>query len=638
MSDYSKLIEELIALPREHQDLSHLKEIKRTFCKKNKLADLPPNTTLLREYRNLLKNWDIKKNEQIEIILRKRAIRSQSWIISVQVLTKPFPCPGKCIFCPNEKDMPKSYLKSEPWAMRAWLNQFDPHKQVRNRLLSLTQTWHKTDKIEMIVLWWTWDVYPDDYKIEFVRWLYDACNTFSEFLERVEYPEENKDWNKIQNWNTHDKRFSFHVNDLEWIQYSKNIEEAIKINESASNRIIWLTIETRPEFVTDKNCLFRRELWVTRIEMWIQSLYDDVLEANKRWHNVDCINNAMHKLRQYWFKISVHIMPWLYKSNKEKDIWTFTKLYNDPFLKPDEIKLYPTSVIPWTELNELYKKGEYIPLETEDINKLIEEVLLKKIPPYTRIKRLIRDIPTTEIVAWSKVTNLSQLTRDKMKSKMKINKYKNIFYTRLYDKYELFEKFDIRLPHFEIDNNTNKNKTYIIWQQPDLVWYRNFVSLDTRSREIRNRLPHPGEEILEKHKSKFVNQIIRIYESSVGLEFFISFEDELGYLYWFTRLLLPKESEIIEIDWLGQNTAIIRELHVYWKLESLKINDNLTGTNWQNHSIQHQGFGKQLMQSAEKISKFAWYKRLSVISGVWVRGYYEKLWYKLEGTYIVKEI
>jgi elongator complex protein 3 len=123
------------------------------------------------------------------------------------------------------------------------------------------------------------------------------------------------------------------------------------------------------------------------------------LEANKRGHTVEQIRQACHKLRQRAFKFSVHVMPGLYKSTYKKDLSTFEKLYDDTFLKPDEIKFYPTSVIPNTELYNLYKKGEYIPLATEEIKTLIEEVLLNIIPPYTRIKRLIRDIPATEIAA-----------------------------------------------------------------------------------------------------------------------------------------------------------------------------------------------------------------------------------------------
>lgn len=170
-----------------------------------------------------------------------------SGIVSVQVLTKPYPCPSHCIFCPNDPEMPKSYIKSEPGAMRAWLNQFDPIKQVYNRLYSLQQTGHKTDKIEMIVLGGTWDFYPDDYKREFIQRLYDACNTFSQL--EIE--------NKVQN---SDRKYSFQVKNEDQIQLSSSLSETVKLNETAENRIIGLTIETTPPFVTHANCRERREM------------------------------------------------------------------------------------------------------------------------------------------------------------------------------------------------------------------------------------------------------------------------------------------------------------------------------------------------------------------------------------------
>ena len=141
-----------------------LKDAQRAFAKSHNLSTLPSKSQILQAY--------------FELLLRKRAIRSLSGIVPIQVLTKPFPCPSRCIFCPNDPEMPKSYIKSEPGAMRAFLNQFDPLKQVYNRLYSLQQTGHKTDKIEMIVLGGTWDFYPRDYKIDFIKQLYDACNTF----------------------------------------------------------------------------------------------------------------------------------------------------------------------------------------------------------------------------------------------------------------------------------------------------------------------------------------------------------------------------------------------------------------------------------------------------------------------------
>lgn len=588
--------------------LDKLKELKRNFSQTNKLKDLPSNVNLFQIYRELLSQNKIQANKEVEQLLKKRSIRSQSGIVAVQVLTKPFWCPGKCIFCPNDPEMPKSYIKSEPGAARALLNQFDPIKQAYNRLRSLDISGHNTDKIEMIVLGGTWDVYPEDYKIEFIKWLYDACNTF----DKLEI--EHKWLDEVDE----SKRYKFKITNQEDIKYSKNIDEAILINETATHRMIGLTIETRPEYVTDENCKLRRKLGITRLEVGIQSMFDDVLEANKRGHNVAQIEAACHKLRQYGFKFCVHIMPGLYKSTPEKDIETFRMIYDNPYIKPDEIKFYPTSVIPNTELFNLYKSGEYKPLDTETIEQIIETTLTTIIPPYTRIKRLIRDIPATEIAAGSNVTNLNQLVHTKLQKEQiqNLNQRQN-FFLRLYGDYQLYSTFD---EYLTTTNISEEKDTSIIGFAPDLTSARNFISLDTRSREIRNN-PNPEEET--------ANLVIRKYISSVGSEYFISFEDNLGYLYGFARLLLPNENEIINREWLGSQTALIRELHVYWNLQSLKKS--------QEAGVQHTWFGKQLMHIAEQISQQKNYTRLSVISGVWVKQYYEKIWYIKEWTYMVKK-
>ena len=402
------------------------------------------------------------------------------------------------------------------------------------------------------------------------------------------------------------------------------MEEAIQINETAQHRIIGLTIETRPEFVTDQNCSDRRAMGVTRIEMGVQSTDDAVLDLNKRGHHLAEVEKALHKLRQYAFKFSIHIMPGLYGSTMEKDIQTFRDVYTNPYLKPDEIKLYPTSVIPQTELYELYQQGKYQPITTEEISEIIERTFREIIPPYTRIKRLIRDIPATEISAGSNITNLSQLMHEKLLKKYQKADadFRSVFYRRLYadlqvftDEEEFFEKIiGSRASHL------SDFQTYLLGKIPELSRFRHFVSLDTRSREVRNK----------KEKTEVLNLVVRAYESSVGQEYFISYEDELGYLYGFTRLLLPKLEERLDVAGLGLETALIRELHVYGSLQSLKTQEE------SGQKVQHSGLGKQLLETAEKIAQKSDFSKLSVISGVGVREYYRKQGYELEGTYMVK--
>ena len=210
------------------------------------------------------------------------------------------------------------------------------------------------------------------------------------------------------------------------------------------------------------------------------------------------------------------------------------------------------------------------------------------------------------------------------------------FYTRLYGEYELYQNEDeyflsmsswtnvkdLRCCTQDSSSQTsqNDNRTQIIWKNPDLESFRNFVCLDTRSREVRNRI--------EKKKSDSFNLVLRWYPSSAGQECFISFEDELGYLYGFTRLLLPSDSSVVWIPWLEKWTAIIRELHVYGELQKIwEKSDSWT---------QHSWFWRRLLSFAEKLSKSFGYDQLSVVSWVWVREYYKKNWFELKWTYMSK--
>lgn len=353
--------------------------------------------------------------------------------------------------------------------------------------------------------------------------------------------------------------------------------------------------------------------------MGIQNMFDDVLDANKRGHSIAQCREAMFTLRQYGFKISVHLMPGLYKSNKQKDIDTFRIAFEDPAFRPDELKFYPTAIIPNTELFNLYKKGEYKALTLQENKDIIKEVLVNFIPPYTRIKRLIRDIPAEETVATDYVTNLRQLVENELFKEYQIKspEKRSAYYQRMYEgltyinnEEELLEKIK------SFTQNPSDHISFITLvpkdTQFDFTSTRNFICFDTRSREIRNQT-----------KSVVLIPIIRIYTTTNGVQLFMSFEDELGYLYGFTRLQLATTPWNSTYEGLGKNTAIIRELHVYGQVAKIKNIEEEDKT-------QHQGIGTQLMELALKIATHCGYDKLSVISGVGVRKYYEKLGYHLE--------
>lgn len=624
---FSMSLEQLILnlLNTPNLDKDHIHAAKREYARINKISGVPSNMQMLKVYHDLIWSWQASENKIFQQLLKKRAIRSQSGIVSVQVLTKPFWCPGKCIFCPNDFTMPKSYINTEPWAMRALLNNFDPIKQVYNRLLSLHLTGHDTDKIEMIVLWGTRDVYPTEYKREFIKWLYDACNTFPEFLKTITLTQNaNKSLFAIDENQAEDSVQSLIANTETKTQWFPDaVEESIRINETANHRMIGLTVETRPEYVTDENCQLWRELGITRLEMGIQSTNDTVLDMNKRWHSVEQCKQACHKLRQYGFKFSVHLMPGLYGSDEQKDLQTFIDIYSDPAFRPDEIKFYPTSVIPNTELYDLYKSGEYKPIATEAIQRIITTTFRDIIPPYTRIKRLIRDIPSTEIVAGSATTNLAQLMHEWLYKQWRNTDTIRGIYQRLYANAKHYDTIEDFFKNINNPQSSHVLTTHIIWGNIDMESDRAFVSLDTRSREIRHRRKHEPEDI---------RIIIREYDSTVGREYFIAMETSQWYLYGFTRLLLPKSEETIEYPWLWKETALIRELHVYGQVAKINSTENQSTT-------QHTGVGRTVMNIAEQISQYKWYKRLSVIAGVWVKEYYRnQLWYYNEGTYVVKDL
>lgn len=262
-------LDDIINAIRQTPHLDTLVRAKKQYAKHAGVR-LPTNMQLLHHLTEHRGDIDDSMYETLRILLSKRKIRSQSGIVPIQVLTKHFWCPGECIFCPNDETMPKSYINTEPGAMRALLNNFDPRKQVRNRLLSLNITGHKTDKIEMIVLGGTWDVYPDSYKEQFIRELFDACNTFDEFVHLVDVRHDNP------------TRTQFVMPDELPPVQSQTMEDAHRINETTAHRIIGLTVETRPEYVTHTTCRQRRERGITRLEIGIQSMFDDVLDANKR--------------------------------------------------------------------------------------------------------------------------------------------------------------------------------------------------------------------------------------------------------------------------------------------------------------------------------------------------------------------
>ena len=356
-----------------------LARVKRKIAKENNTS-CPSNIELLKAYHKMMKNKRIKRSETIEKILRTRPVRSLSGIVNVSVLTKPYPCPGKCIYCPSQKGVPKSYLDNEPAVMRAILNKYNPFKQVQMRLKALKNTGHPVDKIELRIIGGTWSYYPRQYQTWFVTRCFAACNA-----------------KLIRNKNARLTR------------KTKSLREEQKINEKAKHRIVGLSVETRPDFIDVEEIKRLRKSGVTMVEMGVQSIYEDVLKLNKRGHKIKTTIQATKLLKDAGFKVCYQMMPNLPGSNLKRDKKMFEELFSNSNFQPDLLKIYPTAVLKGTLLYQWLKQGKYKPYSDKRLIKLIKDIK-KEIPYYVRIQRIIRDIPSQSIVVGpAKISNLRQL-------------------------------------------------------------------------------------------------------------------------------------------------------------------------------------------------------------------------------------
>jgi len=330
---------------------------------------------LYRAYLELVERGDLTHQEHLLQRLTLKPVRTLSGVAPVTVLTKPYPCPGKCIFCPTDVRMPKSYLSNEPGAMRALMLDFDPFIQTQARVRAMQQLGHRVDKIELLILGGTWSSYPRKYQEWFVQRCFDALNG----------------------------------------QESASLAEAHHLNEAARFRNVGLVIETRPDHVTVEEIAWLRQLGITRVQLGVQSLDDHILALNRRGHDVESVHQAMRLLRGAGIKIAVHWMPNLLGATPESDLVDFRRFWEDPALRPDEMKIYPTGLIRGTELYEHYEHGGYQPYTEEELAQLLA-ACKRIVPPYCRLNRVMRDIPAPDIAAGVTTSNLRQIVQDRLRS------------------------------------------------------------------------------------------------------------------------------------------------------------------------------------------------------------------------------
>ena len=558
---------------------------------RNKYRIIPSKSQLRYIYEKFFD--DIPINNCFGRFLIKRAGRSRSGVLVSTIVLRPdvFSCPKKCSYCPTETNkegtltQPKSYLSSEPAMLRALQYNFDVCGQMWDRINAYIKTGNiqendESCKMEIIISGGTWESYPYSYRKQVMAELYWAANTFS--------------FTKTNNSSTEKQRSHL------------SIQEEININETAKFRIIGLTLETRPDFITQQSIRDYRKWGVTRMQIGVQHYNDDILDKiNRECHTKDTIK-AIHKLKQCGFKVVCHLMPDLPGSSPELDRWMFQESITNPDLQFDDVKIYPTAIcqssdpnlIVKSDIADWYNAGTFIPYSEVNLDSLIRVLKEYKqnIQPWIRIQRLVRDIPKQSILAgYEKVGNLRQVIQDQMKKEG--TKCRCIRCMEIGDDSKLMDTAQLVV----------RNYTASCGQEY-------YISIESNSKS----------SIFSKDFWLYVVFIIYYY-------FMLFFWNKTVYwsgnlntyngLIGFCRFRIdsdPGGGFIKELE----GCALIREVHVYG--QSLGVGSSISQhKSSDSTSSQHKGYGKLLVKTAESIAIQNGYKNIAIIAGVGTREYYK---------------
>lgn len=367
-----RFFDELVSILREGRIASkdELRKAKLALARKYKIGQLPTDAAVLERVPD-------EDREGLVPLLRTKAVRSVSGVAVVAAMTSPAKCPhGRCAYCPGgvERGTAQSYTGLEPASRRASMNDFDAFRQVKARLEQLRAIGHPTDKIDLIIMGGTFTSREVEYQDAFLKGCFDAMNG----------------------------------------NVSPDLETSIQRNEKAASRCIGLTIETRPDHFLEADIVRCMDRGQTRVELGVQTTYDDVLRAMDRGHGVDAAVEANRLARDAGLKVGFHMMPGMPGVSRDMDLASFRALFEDERFKPDMLKIYPCLVIKGTRLYEMWERGEYEPLSTEAATSLLAEVK-DSLPPWVRVQRIQRDIPVQLIDAGVKKSNLRQIVQGRMR-------------------------------------------------------------------------------------------------------------------------------------------------------------------------------------------------------------------------------
>ncbi|TIC15824.1 hypothetical protein E3Q08_03104 [Wallemia mellicola] len=529
------IVSELVQAQEKGQSVS-LNDIRIKQCKKHKISGVPKLVDIIAAIPD-------EHKKTLLPMLKARPIRSASGIAVVALMCKPHRCPhiamtgNVCVYCPGGPDSDfeystQSYTGYEPTSMRAIRARYDPYEQSRGRVEQLKMLGHSVDKVEYIIMGGTFMSMPEDYRNKFVAQMHNALSGYT----------------------------------------GTDIDEAVLYSERANTKCVGITIETRPDYCLKPHLSQMLRYGCTRLEIGVQSVYEDVARDTNRGHTVRAVSESFHLAKDAGYKVVAHMMPDLPNVGVERDLEQFKEYFENPAFRSDGLKIYPTLVIRGTGLYELWRTGKY---KNYTPNALVDIVarILALVPPWTRVYRVQRDIPMPLVSSGVENGNLREMALARMKD------------------------------------------------------------FGTECRDVRYR--EVGiHEIHHKVRPSEVELIRRDYTANGGWETFLSYEDpEKDILVGLLRLRKCSEEGTFRKELIDTNeetgetryASMVRELHVYGTAIPVHGRDPT--------KFQHQGFGTLLMEEAARIAKEEHGShRLAVISGVGTRDYYRRLGYKLDAA------
>lgn len=540
------MIKDLLDMgPRSYRDNDALSKALVQLSRKYK--HMPSKRELGLAYKEMLKLDKVPFDMVLKNILIKRAVRSDSGILNISVSMPPdkFSCRYNCYFCPNEPGMPRSYLSNEDVFRRATSVDFDTVGQVYSRLDTLEKNGHPIDKLEFRVLGGTFSCYPHTVADEFMRDLYYAANTYFDGRER--------------------KRLS--------------LEEEQSKNVVALVHVVGLGVETRPDEITPDEIKRFRRYGITRVEIGVQHTDDNLLKGVNRGHTLEDSKRAIKLLKDYGFKVEIHIMADLPGATPDGDKDCYRQvLRDDADLIPDYLKDYPCLDVSYTIIKKWKEQGKWKPYaeKTPDARDLKDVLIYRQeiTPKWVRVNRIQRDFRVAD--------------------------EENAGYT---------------------SQSIKPNLAEIVKREAE---ERGIFCQCIRCREVR----------LQDFNMYDVKIYIESFPASGGIEYFISAEvprPNRNLLLGFIRLRLSSALCTSIIPELTGRTAMIRELHVYGKVKEVSGKNRVEGP-------QHFGLGKLLLKRAELIAKENGFGKMAIIAGIGVRGYYKKQGYHLDGSYMTKSL